>query len=372
MEKQFNVSKFLAYLLRKEDVVPTEDFKVVVNEIGELAETGDFDVEEELRALKRRIRHVKVVRLYRLVAAVAVVSVVVGFSVFLLQKNDHHPQPESLPQVVAESVTAPSERVELLVSGDKTVVLPDSGKVMVATGEGMHIEEGDEAYLSFKEDTVGKEIKSQPKMEYHVLRIPRTKNYKLELADGSCVYLNSESELVFPNYFAGKERRVVLKSGEAFFEIAPNPEMPFRVEVGENELEVLGTSFNVNFYTEQVAATLVEGSLKVKNQQSEQLLEPGEQAVVEKNNIAVSHVDVQVYTTWKDGLFIFRRLDLESILKTMQRWYDFDYIFKDETLKTRIFTGVIDKKKDKELAFEAICRAIGVKITENDHYVVIE
>ena len=94
--------------------------------------------------------------------------------------------------------------------------------------------------------------------------------------------------------------------------------------------------------------------------------------MVEKNNIAVSHVDVQVYTTWKDGLFIFRRLDLESILKTMQRWYDFDYIFKDETLKKRIFTGVIDKKKDKELAFEAICRAIGVKITENDHYVVIE
>lgn len=370
MEKQFSVSKFLAYLSGK-DVEPTKDFKAVVNVIGELAQTGRFDVEEELCALKRRIRRAKLVRLYRYSAVAAVVCVVAGLSFFLLRHTHRQAVYEPAPQVVAQAAATPSDEVELLVPGKGKMILPESGKATVEAGNELHVEEGEVAYLSFKQDSMNK-ADSVPAVEHHVLRIPRTKNYKLELADGSRVYLNSETELVFPNRFEGGERRVVLKSGEAFFEIARNPEMPFRVEVEGAELQVLGTSFNVNCYTERVATTLVEGSLKVKSQAAEQLLAPGEQAVSEAGKIEVSEVDVLLYTAWKDGLFVFRRLDLESILKTMQRWYDFNYIFKDEALKKRIFTGVIDKNKDKKVAFQAICKAIGVTITEHDNYVIIE
>ena len=303
MEKQFSVSKFLAYLSGK-DVEPTEDFKAVVNAIGELAQTGRFDVEEELSALKRRIRRARVARLFRYSAVAAVVCVVAGLSFFLLRHTHRQAAYEPAPQIVAQAAATPSDEVELLVYG--------KGKMV--------------AYLSFKKDTASI-VEEAAEVEYHVLRIPRTKNYRLELADGSRVYLNSETELVFPNRFEGGERRVVLKSGEAFFEVARNPEMPFRVEVEGAELQVLGTSFNVNSYTEQVATTLVEGSLKVKSPTAEQLLKPGEQAVSEAGKIEVSEVDVLLYTAWKDGLFVFRRLDLESILKTMQRWYDFNYIF---------------------------------------------
>lgn len=368
MKGQFDVLKVLASILEGKNL-HDEDVKPVVNEIGKLAETGHFEVESGLRELKNRIRHRRIVRMYSYSTA-AMVVLAVGFALFYWNfGRDVVEMP-----VMAENRLV-SDDVELIVSGKDRISLPASGKTVVGQeGNVAMVEKGD-ACLSFKEETTGKPEK-EPAMEeiieYNVLRIPRKKNYKLELADGSCVYLNAETELLFPTRFGSKERKVILSYGEAYFEIAKNPDAPFKVEVNQTELQVLGTSFNVNCYTEQVATTLVEGSLRVTSGGEEVVLVPGEQATVEAQKIDVRDVELSLYTAWKDGMFVFRRLELEEILKTMQRWYDFEYFFKDDALRKKIFTGAIDRNKDKEEAFKAICKAVGITIKVNGNQVVLE
>lgn len=368
MKKSFSTSEIIAYILGKAGDVPGDDYKPVVHEIGELARTGRFDVEKGLIDIKRRIRRAKTIRLYRCFTAAAVVCLFVGVLMLYRETGRVLPQENGEGMEMAEQNSF-SGNVELLVQGKEKVCLPDSGRAVVKAGKEVALVDTGEACLSFKEELAEAEI---PESEYYVLRIPRKTNYKLELADGSCVYLNAETEIAFPPRFGKKERKVILKSGEAYFEVAPNPKAPFRVEVWHMELQVLGTSFNVNCYTGNITTTLVEGSLKVKRADEEVVLLPGEQALVDGEQIRVSEVDRSLYTAWKDGLFIFRRLELEAILKTMQRWYDFEYVFKNEALKTKRFTGTIDKNRDKEDAFRAICKAVGIKITENNNCVVIE
>ena len=364
MKGQFNVSKILISILGRKDL-HDEDVKPVVNAMGELAETGHFEVERGLRELKGKIRRNRIVRIYSYSAA-AMVVLLAGTA--LLYRNMRS-EAEVVPLVVENRNAL--EEVVLIMSGKDKISLPDSGKTLVQPGNNMTVVEKGDACLSFKgkqkmPDTLGKIL------EYNVLCIPRKKNYKLELADGSCVYLNAETELLFPTHFGNKERKVILNYGEAYFEIAKNSSVPFKVEVNKTELQVLGTTFNVNGYTRQVVTTLVEGSLKVKHGKEEVVLIPGEQSKTVGGNIEVSKVDLSLYTTWKDGIFVFRRLDLESILKIMQRWYDFEYFFKDDALRGRIFTGAIDRNKAKEDAFRAICKATGIKITVNENQVVLE
>ncbi len=368
MKGQFDVWKVLASILERKNL-HDKDVKPVVNEIGKLAETGHFEVECRLRELKGRIRHRRIVRIYSYSTA-AMVALVVGIVLFYWNIGG---SVEDVP-MVAENRNV-SDEVELIVSGKDRISLPASGKTVVGQeGDVAVVEKGD-ACLSFKEETTEK-IEEEPvaeeKVEYNVLRIPRKKNYKLELADGSCVYLNAETELLFPSRFGNKERKVILNYGEAYFEIAKNPDAPFKVEINQAELQVLGTSFNVNCYTEQVATTLVEGSLRVKSGEEEVVLVPGEQAMLAEKKIDVREVDLSLYTAWKDGLFVFRRLELEEILKTMQRWYDFEYFFKDDALRTKIFTGAIDRNKGKEEAFKAICKAVGITIKVSGNQVVLE
>ncbi len=363
MKNQFSTSKILSCIFNRK-IASCDSFKPIVNEIAELAKTERFDVEKGLGELKRKIRRAQIVRI-SIYSAAALIGIIIGISVFYPKTSPVEQEKLHIGQSGNISFT---KEVELLISGNRKIRLPDSGKSVVKEDNEVATVEKGEACLSFREE---KTVSEETAVEYHILRIPRKVNYKLELADGSRVYLNSETEIAFPAHFGPKERRLILKYGEAYFEIAKNPESPFIVETNHAELQVLGTSFNVNSYTEDITATLIEGSLKVKCPEEEVVLTPGKQARIEKGGIEVSEADETLCSAWKNGLFAFRRLDLESILKTMQRWYDFEYVFKNDALKKKIFTGVIDKNKDKEQAFSAICKATGIKITEDRNHIVI-
>ena len=200
MKGQFDALKVLASILERKNL-HDEDVKPVVNEIGKLAETGHFEVESGLQELKCRIRHRRIVRIYSYSAA-AMVALVVGTALFYWNIGSGVIE----APVIAENRNV-SEEVELIVSGKDRISLPDSGKTMVGLeGNVAMIERGD-ACLSFKDETTEnpeKESVMEEKIEYNVLRIPRKKNYKLELSDGSCVYLNAETELLFPSRFGSK------------------------------------------------------------------------------------------------------------------------------------------------------------------------
>lgn len=179
------------------------------------------------------------------------------------------------------------------------------------------------------------------------LIIPKGGEYQVVLADGTKVWLNSASRLIYPQSFMGKERRVVL-SGEAFFDVAHDAERPFIVETSRMNVKVLGTRFNVNDYddNEEVSTTLVNGSVEIVSggQQAFRLV-PGEQAYGKENELEKREVNVRLYTSWIDGKFLFNNTELEEIAKQISRWYDVEIFFSSENVKKVRFTGAIVKFK---------------------------
>lgn len=183
---------------------------------------------------------------------------------------------------------------------------------------------------------------------YNTMKTPRGGQYQLTLPDGSEVYLNASSSIRFPTSFSGKERRVEI-TGEAYFEVAKDPSMPFIVSVKQIEVKVLGTHFNVNAYADESAArtTLFEGAVQIKTNNSTEFLSPGQQGIVNAANpITVDkQADTASALAWKKGLFRFNNTELESIMRQVARWYDVDINYKISTGGLH-FSGVVSRKKN--------------------------
>ena len=238
-----------------------------------------------------------------------------------------------------------AERAVLKLFDGKTVVLDStSGNMLIARGENVRVEVDSNRLLRYsREDTV---VTSREERKNELI-VPRGGEYQIVLADGTQVWLNSATKLIFPQNFTGKERRVVL-SGEAFFEVARDENKPFIVETSRMDVKVLGTRFNVNAYTdnEMVSTTLVDGSVEVASGTQKPItLVPGEQAYGEAGELEKREVNVRLYTSWIDGRFMFNNVELEEIAKQISRWYDVEIFFTNENVKKIRFTGGMVKFK---------------------------
>ncbi|MDR1720593.1 MAG: FecR domain-containing protein [Dysgonamonadaceae bacterium] len=182
--------------------------------------------------------------------------------------------------------------------------------------------------------------------QYHSVVVPRGGEYSIELADGTTVALNAESELRFPQTFTARKREVFLK-GEAYFNVAKNNAKPFVVNVESVAVEVLGTQFNINAYPEhrRVATTLVTGSVRVTSSEanSSTVLLPNQQALCADDGIQVRTVNPADFVSWTHGRFYFEKMPLADILLQMERWYDIHFIWTDEALKTYTFNGALHR-----------------------------
>jgi ferric-dicitrate binding protein FerR (iron transport regulator) len=180
---------------------------------------------------------------------------------------------------------------------------------------------------------------------FNTISTARGNQYQLTLSDGSKVWLNAASSLRFPTSFKGKERRVEV-TGEAYFEIAKNPAMPFIVQAGSGEIDVLGTHFNVNAYADEpsIKTTLLEGAVAVKKATARQMLVPGQQAEFSPTGgIALpENVDVIRETAWKDGFFWFNNTDIHTLMRQVSRWYDVEVEFKGN-ISDDGFTGKVSR-----------------------------
>lgn len=159
----------------------------------------------------------------------------------------------------------------------------------------------------------------------HTLITPRGGQYHVQLSDGTEVLLNSESKLEFTVGFTGKERRVKL-TGEAYFEVAHNKERPFIVSTNGEDVQVLGTKFNISNYPEDdgPVTTLLQGSVKVTTPSAVAMLKPGQQSRITPSAINVSDVETDQFSAWKDGDFVFENTPMDQIMHKLARWYDFD------------------------------------------------
>lgn len=180
--------------------------------------------------------------------------------------------------------------------------------------------------------------------EMHTLIIPRGGEFFIQLEDGTKVWLNSESELRYISVFDTTERNVVLK-GEAYFEVAKDENRPFVVVVGEQRIQVLGTSFGVRAYENEgvVLTTLEEGQVSVSVGERHVVLRPGEQAEMIDGNLDVKRVNTSLYTAWRTGKYIFIDQSLGSIMTTLSRWYDVHVFYASPGLEQIRFTGELTR-----------------------------
>lgn len=207
----------------------------------------------------------------------------------------------------------------------------------------------------------------------NTMSTPRGGQYQLQLPDGTAVMLNSESSISYPTAFTGKTRNVTI-TGEAYFEVAKNKNMPFIVSYGNQKVEVLGTHFDIRAYQEQPGkTTLLEGSVKISNGNEKQILVPGQQAVFNANSkkFDIKTVDTEDIVAWKNGLFLFDNTDLDQVMLELSRWYDIDVVYKGPK-PTLNFTGEVKKSNNLSKAFKILESTGGVKFTIDGKTVTVE
>ena len=174
---------------------------------------------------------------------------------------------------------------------------------------------------------------------YNTVTVPRGGEYKLVLADGTTVWLNSDSHIRYPVTFSSNTRQVELE-GEAYFEVAKDVEKPFIVRMNEYNVRVTGTQFNVrNYSNESLATTLVEGGVQIERKGKVDRLRPGQQAVLENNEIRIRVVNVEEQVAWRHGAFGFTQCRLENIMEELARWYDVDVFYMNQQVKDYHFSA---------------------------------
>lgn len=257
-------------------------------------------------------------------AAVLLILFLGTISYLGLHKNvEKRLSPASPGISVYKDDVAPGGDKATLTLANGTSINLDSAKVGQLSNLGYaKVFKTSSGQLKFK---VLPEISKFPKEQYNILNTPQGGVYEIILADGTKVWLNSASSLRFPVAFVGSQRDVYL-SGEAYFEVVQNSSMPFEVHVNNMEVKVLGTHFDVMAYNDEsaVKTTLLEGSVQVSDGNQKVMILPGQQATVSRkagDAMEVKPVNVTEVIGWKNGLFIFRNTDLQTVMHQLARWY---------------------------------------------------
>ncbi|HTM98589.1 MAG TPA: FecR domain-containing protein [Pedobacter sp.] len=222
----------------------------------------------------------------------------------------------------------------------------------------------------------GTAIRKDDKVLTAKLATPRAGQYKVMLDDGTKVYLNAASVLSYPTRFVGATREVTLE-GEAYFEVAKNPQKPFIVHVQQQKIQVLGTLFNVNAYSNErfIKTTLVEGSVAVSESlhQNKATLKPSQQAIWDKGtSLTVVAVDPSEYTAWINGEIMLSSVELPEILRQLERWYDVTFEDVPANLPTKTVFGVLDRTLSLKEILNTLEKNYGVKFKINGRRVAIE
>jgi ferric-dicitrate binding protein FerR (iron transport regulator) len=240
---------------------------------------------------------------------------------------------------------APGNNKAILTLDDGSKINLDDAKTgILASESNIDIKKTGAGQLEYAAGT-----QSVKTVKYNILSTPMGGEYQLVLPDGSKVWLNSGSTLRFPTAFIGSERIVELK-GEAYFDIAKNPKMPFLVRTNNAmDIKVLGTQFNIMAYDDEknINTTLIEGSVEVLKGSGKTMLKPGQEAILNRGsgNIKVASADLEQAIAWKNGYFIFYNENIESIMRKVSRWYNVDVVYQGN-LSNKDFVGTISRNKN--------------------------
>lgn len=283
----------------------------------------------------KHIHSLRRARLWRSAAAACILLAVSATALTLLIKKQESPQPVAAAPVQKAPVIQPGSYGAVLTLADGTDIVLDSagGRVASQNGADVVVTNDQVAYR-----TTG-ETADAP--AYNTLSTPKGRQFRIQLPDGTMVWLNAGSSIRYPTVFNGKERVVNLR-GEAYFEVAKNAAMPFSVRVNDQaSILVTGTHFNVNAYSNEpdIATTLLEGSVRFEAGETV-TLRPGQQSQLnlQTGKLSVRNdVETDKVIAWKNGLFDFSNAGLKEVMNQLERWYDIDVVYEKNVRDIRFF-----------------------------------
>lgn len=298
-------------------------------------------------------------------AAAILIPVCMGITAYWYFKDQpHKDQLPKTDQYLSKIQHGTHNAVLVLNNGENINLASDSTRKLIENDGTVIKNVGEE--LSYE----GQSAKKSKRTLLNTLIVPKGGEYSLVLSDGTRIFVNSMSKLVFPVKFSGQKREITLVEGEAYFEVAKNKSKPFIISVKGIQVEVLGTSFNIKAYPEDANSytTLVEGSVKINpndRPSNIQFLEPDQQAVFNpaSDRIVINKVEAKQIVQWTTGKYSFTDEPLCEIMKTLSRWYDFDFKFEDELIKQIRFEGGLNKYESIDPILDIISKTGKVKVT---------
>lgn len=310
-------------------------------------------------------RTLKIVLKYAAAILIPVLLAVTGYWYL----ND---QPNDIIHPMANIQPGSNNAVLVLANGKSVDLTNDSLKEMIEK-DGTVIKNNNKELNYASQD-----LRTQKQSIMNTLIVPRGGEYHVILSDGTRLFVNSMSKVVFPVKFSGHTREITLVEGEAYFEVTKDKTKPFIVSVKGMKVEVLGTSFNIKAYPDDTYSytTLVEGKVKLNlNDQPSiiQFLEPDQQAMFNPSSegIEIQKVDAKQAVQWTKGIYSFTNQTLDEIMKTLSRWYDFDYRYDNEALKQIRFEGSLNKYESIEPIIDIINKTEKVRVSVKGKEIII-
>lgn len=302
---------------------------------------------EERERLHQAISRKKKRQLVTRWSVAASVVLCVALSVLYLWNDSYWAVEQKFPQQVNLSQHKMA-KVELILADGKRVLLDGSGRQIQDHGVSGIKDDSLQGLTYVQARALDENV---PEVLYNTLKVPTGGFYQLELSDGTRVWLNAESELRFPVQFGAGKREVYLR-GEAYFDVRKDTSRRFVVHLRESNVTVLGTSFNVKAYGDEdyIYTTLVEGQVRFTSEleHEEVTLWPGMQSVLnlKSGRTELKEVEVEQFTAWRQGRFVFPSTTLGDLMCQLKRWYDIEVVYLAPEAKGYEFRGAINRDMD--------------------------
>ncbi len=258
----------------------------------------------------------------RMAVSVAAAIIIITTALYYYPQQ---PETKITQNKISETDIAPGGNKALLtLSNGQKISLTDASVGTLAQQAGVKITKTADGQLVY---TILDDVHADGSGDNHfnTIETPKGGQYRVRLPDGSDVWLNAASALTYPSSFAAGKTRSVDLRGEAYFEVAKDRSRPFIVKTPNQNVEVLGTHFNINAYGDEpaVKTTLIEGSVKVNGINGKsKLLIPGQQSVLTASNMQVASIDTDLSIAWKNNQFVFESDDIRHIMRMVARWYN--------------------------------------------------
>lgn len=303
-------------------------------------------------------------------AAVAAVVLLLSASSYFLFRNSGQPQP-AVPLPFTEqyqSLNQSKHSVTLRYADGRVENLSDA-KEAQKIADGALLSRNNKRELEYRQQDSAVTV-----LQYHELYVPAGERFNLILADGTRVWLNSETTLRYPVCFTGNTREVQLH-GQAYFEVYPDKAHPFHVFTEKMNVEALGTAFDVSAYDEDLEETgmvLVEGSVRVTAGEQQLIAIPDQQVVLRQasGQLDVRSVDARKLTLWKEGVLVIRQLSFKQMVHKLEQWYGVKIVNQTLISDSELFNGKFTRE-DIRKALETISVSAGISYTIEDGQIVI-